>query len=360
VSLNVLALCTALWLLSRILMWHGRPRLRLDAESKTQPRAAVPHFLRASAKFDAALLWMLVLVSMPCIMALGHAQNTCTSLLILTVAVTFWRSKRAFFAGLVGGVLCYKPQLAAVLAGAMVMTLGARALAGLCVSGGSLLLAGERAMPGSTLRYLRQLPLNLRFMQVEHPYLWERHVTLRALWRMLIQGRGPGETSMVVTALTGACGVALLVGLFIAWRRGRETTGDVPWTGETAAIRRDRFIAAVIVATPLLMPFYFDYDLLLLTVPAVLYAREMMSSDALGTRDARRERRLLITWSIFYLWLFVNPGITAKTRVNGTGLLLACLAVQHIARACRVRTLAAPAHVEHFLNVSVAPLRRAA
>ena len=32
-------------------------------------------------------------------------------------------------------------------------------------------------------------------------------------------------------------------------------------------VGRDRLIAATIVATPLLMPFYFDYDLLLLSVP---------------------------------------------------------------------------------------------
>ena len=45
-----------------------------------------------------------------------------------------------------------------------------------------------------------------------------------------------------------------------------------------SAVSRDRGIAAAIVCTPLLTPFYFDYDLLLLSVPAVLFAAEVLAA----------------------------------------------------------------------------------
>src|SRR5207249_3660311 len=137
---------------------------------------------------SAALVPLLICTSMPCIMALGHAQNTCVSLLILCATVTFWRQRRALMTGLCAGLLAYKPQLAAMLSIAIVATLGWRAMIGLFLSGGGLIGTGEWSMPGSLMNFLRQLPANLHFMQVEHEYLWERHVTLKALWRLLLQG----------------------------------------------------------------------------------------------------------------------------------------------------------------------------
>ena len=71
------------------------------------------------------LVPLLVLISMPFAQALSHAQNTFTSLLILTAVVACWRAERGVVAGLVGGLLFYKPQLAAaVLATVMVVDLG--------------------------------------------------------------------------------------------------------------------------------------------------------------------------------------------------------------------------------------------
>jgi len=70
---------------------------------------------------------------------------------------------------------------------------------------------------------------------------------------------------------------------------------------------------------PLLMPFYFDYDLLLLAVPAVLTARQALAPGGI-------ERRLTIAWIALYAWLMVNPHVAAITRVNGTVILLAVVA----------------------------------
>src|SRR5205823_15081281 len=137
-------------------------------------------------------------VSMPFIQATSHAQNTCTSLLLVCGVVTAWRNERAILAGLIAGFLFYKPQLAAVLAIVLTISLGWRVLIGLSISGGILLLVTVLTMPGAIHNYLHQLPLNVHVMQVEHSYSWERHVTLKALWRLMLQGRGAGEATVLV------------------------------------------------------------------------------------------------------------------------------------------------------------------
>ncbi len=73
-----------------------------------------------------ALVPILLVLSVPFIHTMTHAQNTCASLLLVTLTVTAWRSGRGFLAGLVAGLLFYKPQLAAVLALALVASLGWR------------------------------------------------------------------------------------------------------------------------------------------------------------------------------------------------------------------------------------------
>src|SRR5207302_10391930 len=88
-------------------------------------------------------------------------------------------------------------------------------------------------------------------------------------------------------------------------------------------IIRDRLIAATVVAMPLLMPFYFDYDLLLLSAAAVLVAREPS------------EKPITATWIVLALWLVVNSSVARWTHVNGTVIVLATLTTMLIARALR-------------------------
>jgi hypothetical protein len=300
---------------------------------------------------------VLLLASTPFLMALTHGQNTFCSLLLLTAAVLAWRGRRAMLTGLLLGLLSYKPQLAAVVALIALIDLGWRVALGAVLSGGLLLLASVVAMPGALETYLEAMPRMLRFMQVEQPYMWERHATLRAFWRMLLQGRAVGEASLATHVLTFVSSGGLVVGLLVAAVRSR-VAGD--------ATRRDRLIAAAVVAMPLVMPFYFDYDLLLLAIPAVLVAAERMrsaselevltksgGSAALHRGVAQRSRRidsstsashprrpladrcLLPAWCALYLWLTVNPDVALQTRVNLAVPLLSVVASVLLARALR-------------------------
>jgi hypothetical protein len=99
-------------------------------------------------------------------------------------------------------------------------------------------------------------------------------------------------------------------------------------------VSRDRVIVATILAMPLLMPFYFDYDLLLMSVPAVLIAGERMTRPA-GAQPERMERLFIGIWFVFCAWLMVNPPIAGLSCVNVTVVLLSTLCGLSIARACR-------------------------
>ena len=269
-----------------------------------------------------ALVLLLLFISMPVIQALSHGQNTMTSLLLLTATVTFWRRGDALLAGLICGLLFYKPQLGAIVAIALIATLGWRSLMGLAITGTILLFITIATMPGALIDFLHHLPINVRFMQIEHPYVWERHATIKAFWRLLFQGRGAGEPKLIVTLLTLAICVTLAGGLCIAMWRARSSLFS-----DRKTPTPDSLIAATIATMPLLMPFYFDYDLMLLAIPAVLFAGEFVA------RASRLDSWLIRAWIALYLWMLINPGIAGATRVNFTVPLLTSVAAMLILRA---------------------------
>jgi hypothetical protein len=279
------------------------------------------------------LVALLLLTSMPFIQALSHGQNTFTSLLLLTATVAAWRSERRLAAGLLCGLLFYKPQLGAVVAAVLVLDLGWSALAGLCVTGAVLAAVSLVALPGSIGDYMHLLPANVHWMQVENSYLWERHVTLKAFWRLLLQGRGAGEPFVITQILTWVSVAAVVGGLLWAiFRVG-------PWRNgiDNLVLQQDRLIAATIAAMPLLMPFYFDYDLLLLAVPLTLYAAERLRQPALPG-----DVWLTRGWVALFFWMFVNPAFAMHTHVNVTVILLSAVATMQIRRAGWREVMAQP------------------
>ena len=276
---------------------------------------------------DPALVLLLLLVSAPLLQSITHGQNSPISLLLVTIAAAAWRDGRTFTASACLGLLMYKPQLAAALAIVLVLHRGWRAGVGLGYVAAVVVVLTTEAMPGALTDYLRRLPQNLHALQVEHTYLWERHVTLKAFWRLLLQGRGAGETTTAVHVLTWLTAAPLLIGLPIAAVRNRSP---------------GPLIAATIAAAPLVMPFYFDYDLLLLAVAA--------------TVTTRVSRRTLALWSALYLWLYVNPYVAGVLSVNVTVPLLWGLAATQIVMALRER----PVQPDEEEVAPPAPLAKAA
>ena len=140
---------------------------------------------------------------------------------------------------------------------------------------------------------------------------------------MIFQGHAAGEAKPLVTMMTALCTGVAVLGLLSAILRTRRPLVDNVWTSETAAVRMDRLIAAAVTATPLVMPFYFDYDLLLLAVPAVLFAGEMLSRSP-GEEAPQSDRWLIRSWMILFATLLVNGPLS---HFIGIGLIAPPLAM---------------------------------
>lgn len=294
------------------------------------------NIIRATSerKRDWMLVPALLFVAPPTIQALGHGQNTPLSLLLLTLTVLAWRARRPLLTGLACAALCYKPQLAAIVGLAAFATLGWRVAVGAMLGLVPLLLLTLCTMPGVLTAFLKQVPANLRHIQFDQPYLWHRHATFEGFFRFLFQGNAAAVTRPWIHALSLAGIVATLVILgTAAWKLrtlARREPGDEELT-------LDRFIALVILATPLAMPFFFDYDLLLLAIPCVLTAREMMLAED-RSRIAATLQRL---FPLAYLWLAGNPPLAEAYGLNLTvPLLVVMLALQ--AHRC-IHGVASPA-----------------
>ena len=337
VGVGVGCLIGAMVLLVRILKSADCPSV-LPAEQAYELRLC-PEDAPRTGFATWGLVPLLIIVSSPFLQALNHGQNTFTSLLILTCTVVAWRARRAVLAGVILGLMFYKPQHAAVISLVLVIDLGWRAIVGLCITGGALLATTLLTMPGLVGQYLHRLPANLRFMQVENVYLWERHVTLRGFWRLLLQGRDVGETSLLVTLLAGACAIGVAGLLAWAWWTTRQRADDAV----NPAVRTDRLIAATLAATPLIMPFYFDYDLLLLAIPAVLTGRQIRLALLETPRLPSTDRWLVATWAALFVWAFANAGTGQHFRINLTVPLLCGVAILLIARLRATPRLALPA-----------------
>lgn len=265
------------------------------------------------------LVPLLVMASMPFAQAMGHQQNTFLSLLLLTTAVACWRAGLPFAAGLVTGLLFYKPQLALVVSLVLVADCGRRAVLGLGVTGLATLLVTLAYMPGSLENYLHALPANLDWIQNRLQYNWGRQTTLLGFWRLLLQGRDVGPVWPATRLLWGACALAVGAALVVAWSRTRRTGA------------RDALIAASVASTPLLIPYFMDYDLLLLAVPATLFANDVLARGSMSSGDAW----LVRAWVALYLWAYLNPGLSGLLRVSLTVPLLATVAGGLIARCFR-------------------------
>ena len=113
------------------------------------------------------------------------------------------------------------------------------------------------------------------------------------------------EVSPLSTVLAVICGLPVAGGMLLSiWRNRRSTSPD-------------RLIAATIATMPLLMPYYLDYDLLLLALPAVLFAAEMIGTNTITRRDL---------WIIrLFAGLFVLLMVPSLTRYLAFSLVVPCL-----------------------------------
>ena len=255
------------------------------------------------------LVPLLIVLPLPFWQAICHQQNTFLSLLLMCVLVTLWRSSASeprgmdsVLAGVAAGLLFYKPQLALAVSAVLIATLGWRALLGVALTGAALLMFTVLAMPGSLGEYLHRLPDTIAWMQTVLTYNWGRQVTPLAFWRLLLQGHAVGATMPLARALAVLSSIIVGGALCAAlWRLRR---------GRAAAV--DRVMAATLVAIQLLTPYFMDYDLMLLAIPAVLLADQWMRAEQLR----RRDRLLIAAWAVLFFVMYANPALAGHTHWN--------------------------------------------
>ena len=289
------------------------------------------------------LVPVLLVASVPFWQTLSHLQNTFLSLAILGAAVALWRGGYELAAGVVAGLLLFKPQLAVVVVAVLALTTGRRAVAGVLITGTVLLLVTVCTMPGATEAFLTRVPGIASRLQTEQPYNWGRQVTFKAFWRLLLQGHVRDETAVVVRVLSMACSLVVAAGL-----------GAAAWRSTRGGTRRDssgRLIGAAVLCTPLLVPYYMDYDLLLLAVAATLFAGERGASETdARERDSRGhdapalDQWLTSAWVALFIAITIGPAVASVTRVHPVIPLLATTAALSIGRCLRGHEKSANIH----------------
>jgi hypothetical protein len=206
-----------------------------------------------------------------------------------------------------------------VTAAVLALTTGRRAVAGVAVTTGVLLVTSLWAMPGSVEAFATRAPELAHRRHTEHPYNWGRQVTFQSFWRLLLQGHVRGETAVAVKLTTAASSMMLAAALgTAAWLAVRDRS----WPDA-----RGGLIAAAVTCTPLLVPYYMDYDLLLLAVPAVLFA-----ADRTGRSIDRWQTG---AWVGLFIAVTVGPLVASTTRFHPVVPVLAIVAAVSVARCLR-------------------------
>ena len=227
--------------------------------------------------------FFLILTWQPAFSAISFGQNAFLSLLILCLAYTLWRKDRLWTAGLIAGLLFYKPQL---LFGVLFLclldlrrcwrVLAGCAIAIICLSGLSYAL-----MPEATLQYVfyvQKIAANL--MTVEGFPIWNAHA-VQAFWLALF----PNQTGLA-QILHIACALLGVLLFILYWRVKRN---DLPILFGTA-------LCLTIWVTPYIMV----YDWVLLVVPAVLFWQQFPD----------QQDYLKAIYAILWVTLFISSVLT--------------------------------------------------
>jgi hypothetical protein len=236
--------------------------------------------------------------------AFAGGQNTFFSLLIFTAFCTLLLSGRDGWAGLVLSALAYKFQLLIVPVGLLVFKRRWRAVAGCCAGGlitalATAALLGWQAIP-DYLRFGSDLG---RVAQVEGFDLHKQH-SWHGFFALLGRGWLSATTAWILTAAASLASLALLA---YAWRG--------PWSRHNW--RFPLQLSALIVATLLTSPHLAHYDMLIATLPAVLWLRATKSTA--GPTPLQNIKVVLV---VGFVWLAVSPTVASALHVQLSPLLM--------------------------------------
>ena len=208
---------------------------------------------------------------------LRYAQLSALSLLLLSLAVVAHVRDRRFLAGLMVGMMVFKPQLGVVVALVMVAAREWRILSGASVAAaaqlGAAWLVGGTEVMRQYLQVLWTLARNPSLVQI---YPGEVH-SLRGFAQLLVHS--PAVASVV----------SLLALIAAVWLGARAWRSNLP-----VPVKWGQLVILTVLASPHLL----TYDLVLLTIPLLAFA-----NWAIANREHPVQPRI----SRLLLWLYLAP-----------------------------------------------------
>ncbi len=243
----------------------------------------------------------------PLLEDLASGQKATLALLILTATFLLLDRGRPLLAGLVFGLLAFKPQLTLVVGFAMLIKLQGRFLFGGTITGA--FLVGLSLFVGLDVcgQYL-QLSQNMAEYIDRAGFKMEKMHCWYGFWKLLLSG----QPLAVVQIATGVCSLATIAVL------ARLLWGPIAY-GRPAFARQ---FAGMIIATVLLSPHLLTYDLTILLLPLFLLLHLLLThADALQGRQGQ------VIWGLVLLYVAagVSPALARLTHVQVTVLILFAL-----------------------------------
>jgi hypothetical protein len=229
----------------------------------------------------------------PVFAAVSFGQNSLFSLFLLSAAFALWSAERPFAAGLVAGLLLYKPP---ILVGVGVLWLldlrrSWRALLGLSVTGIALAALSFLVLPDATWRFLESAGEN---MAMQNRASLAKLYSSQGFWMLLMPN--PTPMTHVLSLLTSVAG--LIVFMVLCWPLRH---------------RKPLAFALAVLATPWLSPYGMVYDWSILLIPAALLWRE---------RPDERPLWLVLFALVWLAALVSDPLVQAQLKVSAVALQL--------------------------------------
>jgi len=306
------------------MLWgHAAGRLGTNSPNARASVAKSPDTSPSSRqRLIAALPWAIpaALLYQPLVESLTSNQKGTLCLLLLTTTFVLLNRGRPLAAGMVFGLLAFKPQLALVIAVAMLMKRQWRFVCGGAMMGAAL-AAGSLLLGGDVCRQYFDFATGTADYLSTTGYALHKSHCLYGFFALLAGGPGPAAR---IAALLAAAGVVYLLARLL---RGPL----VPGTS-----RLSIQFAGLVVATVLLSPHLFTYDLTILLLPVFLLAIDVADRAEIPATSRRWLLASLVT-------LFVLPGVSVPiASATGVQLTVPVLFVMLFLAAQAVKRESAP------------------
>jgi hypothetical protein len=237
----------------------------------------------------------------PLLESLNSGQKGTVCLLLLSATYYLLSKGKPITAGLVFGLLAFKPQLAIVIAVAMLLKGQWRFVAGGAMCGTALVGASLLVGVDVCRQYVAFSTGAAEYIHTAGYDLHESHC-LYGFFSLLFDSPNAAKTATALAML-------LVGGVLARILRGRLAAGTA---------RFDLQFSALIIATALCSPHLYTYDLTILLLPMFLLARRLFEDEH------TRQRALLVgLLAGLYFAAGLSPSIAAAINLQITTIFMA-------------------------------------